>query len=127
MTHYRIIGSVWLLFGVIGFVLSAIEGLRCLNMGDPLTDGAVVSSFIASIFCALAAVTSIGLFRARGWARICGTIMAIIFSLYCLSFILMVGLEYGAFWFLASCLGVLLSAYTLTVIWVFRPPKQNTS
>jgi hypothetical protein len=125
MTHYRIIGSVWLLFGVIGLALSLIECLRLLHMGVSLTDGAVVSTFIGSGFCAFAAATSVGLFRAKRWARIVVSIVAVLLCLYCLSFIAMVALEFGVLTYTAAWLGVAFAAYTLTVIWIFRPHERN--
>ena len=121
MTHYRIIGSVWLLFGVVGLACSVIECLRLLHMGDTLTGGAVVSTFIGSGFCALATVASVSLFRARSWARIVVSIVAVLLGLYCFSLLAMVGLEFGAWVYIASWLGVAFVAYTLTVIWIFRP------
>jgi hypothetical protein len=116
MTHYRIIGSIWLLFGVIGLVLCFIECLRLLLMGESLTGGDVVSTLIGSGFCALAVATSMGLFRARGWARIVVSIVAVLLALYCLSFLVMVGLEFGVLAYISSWLGVAFVAYTLVVI-----------
>ena len=90
-------------------------------MGDPLTGGAVVSALIGSGFCALTAITAIGLFRARGWARAIATIVALLLGLYCLSFLAMVGWEFGPVAYAASWIGIAFVAYTLTVIWILRP------
>lgn len=120
MAHYRIISSVWMLFGVVGFIFSAIECIRLLRLGDPLTDGAVLSTFIGVGFCAFAAITAIGLFRASGWARVVGSVLATLLGLYCLSFIAMVGTEFGGIAYAASWLGVAFVVYTFAVIWKIR-------
>jgi hypothetical protein len=125
MTHYRIIGSIWLLFGISGLALSAIECARLLRVGDLLTDGATVSTFIGSGFCALAAAASVGLLRAKRWARIVFAIIAVLFGLYCLSFLAMVGLEFGAVTYALFWLGVAFVAYTLIVVTSCRPDEQN--
>ena len=124
MAHYRIISSVWMLFGVAGFILSAVECIRLLRLGDSLNSGAVLSTFIGVGFCALASMTAIGLFRARAWARIVASIIAVLLGLYCLSFLAMVGTRFGAIAYAASWLGVAFVAYTFTVIWILRPHDQ---
>jgi multisubunit Na+/H+ antiporter MnhG subunit len=125
MAHYRIIGSVWLLFGVSGLALSAIECVRLLGMGDRLTDGATVSTFIGSGFCVLAATASVSLLRGRSWARVVFAIIAVLLGLYCLSFLAMVGLEFGVLCYVLCWLGVAFVAYTLTVVIRCRPHEQN--
>jgi hypothetical protein len=94
-------------------------------MGNALTGGDVVSTFIGSGFCAFAAATAVGLFRARRWARIVVSIVAVLLGLYCLSFLAMVGLDFGVLAYTTSWLGVAFVAYTLTVIWIFRPHEGN--
>ena len=127
MTHYRVISSVWMLFGVVGFIFSAVECIRLLWLGDSLTGGAVLSTFIGVGFCALASMTAIGLFRARGWARIVVSIIAVLLGLYCLSFLAMVGTGFGAIAYAANWLGVAFVAYTFTVIWILRPHDHAAS
>jgi hypothetical protein len=125
MTHYRVVGSIWLLFGITGFALCAIEWLRLLRLGEPLTGGDMVSACIAIGFCALAVVTSVGLLRGRGWARIVFGIIGVLLGLYCLSFLVMVGLEFGPFCYALCWLGGAFVAYTLTVVMMCRPHEQN--
>jgi hypothetical protein len=126
MTHYRIIGSIWLLFGLAGFSLTAIDCLRLLRMGEPLTGGAAVSDFIGSGFCAIAAAASVGLRRGRRWARVVSGLIAVLLGLYCLSFLAMVGLEFGAFTYALCWLGLAFVAYALTVLAICRPHERNT-
>jgi hypothetical protein len=121
MIHYRIIGSIWLLFGVIGLALGVLECLRILHMGLSMTDGEFVSTFIGSGFCAFAAATAVGLFRASRWGRIVVSILAVLLGLYLLSFLAMVGLGFGPLAYAASWLGLAFVAYTLTVIRMIRP------
>ena len=124
MKHYRIIGSIWLLFAITGVALSIHECVRLLRIGESPTEGAIVSTFVGSGFCAAVAVNSIGILCVRLWARIFGSVLAVLFGLYCLSFILMVGSEFGAFWLAFAFLGVLFVGYTLFVIWVFAPHDE---
>ena len=121
MIHYRIIGMIWLLFGVVGVVLCVHECLRLLQMGELLEDNAVVSCYIGFGFCALAAMTSIGILRAKAWARFIMSTVAILLGLYLFSFLAMVGLEFGVLDYALSWFGIAFVAYTLTVIRRFRP------
>lgn len=121
MAHYRVISSVWMLFGVVGFLLSAVECVRLLRLGDCVTGGAVLSTFIGIGFCALAAMIAVGLFRARRWARIGVSLVAVLLGLYCLSFLAMVGTGFGSIAYAVNWIGVAFVAYTFTVIWILRP------
>ena len=121
MSHYRIIASIWFLFGVVGLAFNAIECVRLMRFGDPLNGGGIFSTSIGLAFCLLAAATAIGLFRARDWARTVVSTVTVLLGLYCLSFIAMVGLEFGAIAYAASWLGLALVAYSCIVIWVLRP------
>jgi hypothetical protein len=122
MTHYRIAGSIWLIFGVIGFTLSTIECVPLLRMGAPLTGGDVLSTLIGAGFCAVAASTSVGLIRARRWARVEFAVMAVLLGLYCLSFLAMA--EFPAIFNAFACIGIGIVGYTLTVILICRPHEQ---
>jgi hypothetical protein len=108
-------------FGLVGFVWSIVECVRLLRLGDPLTGGGVISTFIGMGFCILAATTAMGLFRANRWARVVASIIAVLLGLYCLSFLAMVGTEFGVIAYAASWIGVAFVAYTFTVIWILRP------
>ena len=123
MTHYLIAGSIWLIFGVIGFTLSTVECVRLLRTGAPLTGGDVLSTLIVAGFCAVAASTSVGLVRARSWARVQFAIMAALLGLYCLSFLAMA--EFPAFFNALAWIGLGVVAYTLTVILICRPHEQS--
>ena len=123
MTHYRIVGSIWLVFGVSGFALSTIECVRLLRMGEPEGGGDVLSTVIGAGFCAIAASTSVGLVRARRWARVEFAIIAVLLGLYCLSFFAMA--EFPAFFYALALIGIGIAAYTLTVILICRPHEHS--
>jgi hypothetical protein len=116
MIHYRIIGSLWLLFGVIGFVITAAECVRLLQMDGLNIDGAMASTLLGSGFCALVVTMAIGLIRGRTWSRLLARVVAVLLMLYCLSFILMVALEFGPVAFTAAWLGVVFGVYTLIAL-----------
>jgi|GEM_PF-6434117 len=124
MLHFRVIGFGWFLFGGIGVALCGAEFWRYLQPGSQFFNGAVISTLIGLVFCITAAATGCGLFCFRRWARITGGIIAILFCLYCLSFVLMVGREFGTMWYGASWLGFCFAAYTLFVIWILRPQDR---
>jgi hypothetical protein len=113
MIHYRVIGSLWLLFGTIGFVITAVECVRLLQMDGINIYGAMASTLLVSGFCALAVTMAIGLIRDRAWSRLLARVVAVLLMLYCLSFILMVALEFGSVAFMTAWLGVIFGGYTL--------------
>lgn len=121
MVHYRILAFVWLIFGVAGSVLSAVECSQLLRQGDALSSGAVVSTLIVLVFCAFSATTGFRLLRPKRWAQVVISILASLLILYCLLFLAMVGLRFGVIALGASVLGLILGCYSLVVVLILKP------
>src|ERR1700728_3232299 len=93
MWHLRIIAVVWLLFGILGMSGSLFDLSH--NVASGAFASAIESDFIALAFCVAAAFTGYGVFRRRRWARVISGITSVVFLLYALSYLLLVGLEFG--------------------------------
>ena len=122
MIHFRIIASVWVLFGAAGVFACSAEGFRLLPRGAEFDGGAFASLLIALAFCLFAIAIGLGLFRARRWATVCVRVVAVLLSLYCLSFVLMSHLNFA--W--VGLFGVAFAAYSLYVVWKFKPYDHAT-
>jgi len=72
-------------------------------------------------FCAIVVSTAVGLMRGEKLARFVGTVVFSLFGLYCLSFLVMVGYEFGLGFYTAAGLGLGLVLYTLAALWIFGP------
>jgi hypothetical protein len=115
MFQLRIIGFFWLLFGVFGacWLLFDIYWNVTTHV---FTGGVVASDFIALAFCVLAVFAGYGALRRRRWARaVCGVVGVLLF-LYSLSYLSMVGLEFGPVLYAVIWTAALFSFYSLVVI-----------
>lgn len=110
----RILGTAWLVFGVLGACAAIVDLIRNFAVGAP--DSAMASDFIALGFCLAAAFAGFGVFRQWHWARLfCGIVSFLLF-LYAMAFLLMVGLNFGIFAFVLICAAVAFSAYSIIAI-----------
>ena len=65
------------------------------------------------MFCVAAGVAGYGVWRHRRWAQWACGFVSVIFLLYAASFLLMVGLEFGVFWYILLQLAALFSIYSI--------------
>jgi hypothetical protein len=120
MIHYRMIASVWLLIGVLGFITSLLDCFRLFRAEVSLVSGDMIWTFIIVAFCALVTVVAMRLFRARKWARIVISVLAMLLCFYSLLFIKLAGLRWGVAIYCTAWFGVAFVIYTLAVIWILR-------
>jgi len=111
MMHLRIAGTTWLVCGVLGTGVSLSDFAR--NLASDPFDGAIASDLIAAVFCLAAAFAGYGLFRHKIWARVVCGVLGIILFLYGLSYLFMVGLEFGAICWALICIAVAFSLYSV--------------
>ncbi len=111
MLHLRIIGMTWLAFGTLGACASLFDLAR--NVASDAFASAIESDFIALAFCIAAAFAGYSVFRRRRWARVVCGIVAVVLLLYAMSYLLMVGLEFGIFSFTLICAAAVFSMYSL--------------
>jgi hypothetical protein len=130
MLHFRIVGAVWL---TLCLIAAAVLGVGLLSMasnqqygfGTGFYDlGFWISEFSAEGFLLVGALLGVGLLRLKRWAAIGTRVTAFLLLLYCLSFALMS--DFVLAWLIAGCFGFAFSAYSLFVVWKFRPytPKS---
>jgi hypothetical protein len=111
MMHLRMTGIVWLGFGLLGACASVLDLVR--NIASSAFASAIESDIIASMFCVAAAFAGYGLFRHRVWSRVvCGALSVLLF-LYAMSYLFMVGLEFGVFCFALIWTSVAFSIYSV--------------
>ena len=111
MTHLRVTGITWSGFGVLGACAAVVDVAR--NIASHAFASAIESDLIAAAFCIAAAFGGYGLFHYRLWARIVCGFLGFVLFLYTISYLLMVGLEFGAFLFVLICAGTLFSVCSL--------------
>jgi hypothetical protein len=111
MLHLRIIGISWLAFGILGAFASLLDVIR--NIAASAYAGAIASDLIAIVFCVAAAFAGYGVFRHRRWARVVCGVVGILLLLYAMTYLLMVGLEFGVFSFALICAAALFSVYSI--------------
>jgi hypothetical protein len=127
MIHFRIIGSIWLVSGLIPAVklapelwLLATQRQYGTSTGDHgaqlwITELLVEASFL------LIMIIGWGLIRLRRWAAVAGRFWGVISLVICLWFILTQGTTHGPEPYVAIWCGVALSAYTIVALWRLRP------
>lgn len=125
MFHFKIVGAMWAVLCLVSAVIFAP------HLWSMVTDGQYgirrgfhdlsfwISQFFAELFLLAGAMLGFGLFRLRRWAAICTRITASLLLLYCLSFVLMS--HFHIAWIIAGMFGVAFAAYSLFVVWRFRP------
>jgi hypothetical protein len=111
MFHLRIIGIVWLAFGILGTCASLFDLIR--NSRSGAFDGAIESDFIALAFCLAAVLAGYGVFRHRRWARVICAVIGVVLLLYAMSYLLMVGLEFGVLSHVLIWTAAVFSVYSL--------------
>jgi len=125
MLHFKIIGLTWLVLCLIAAAVFApqlwsMAADRQYGFGSGFYDaGFWISQFSAEVLLLAGAGLGFGLFRLRRWAASCTRIAAALLLLYCLSFVLMSG--FGFAWLALGMFGVVFAAYSLFVVWRFRP------
>jgi hypothetical protein len=111
MLHLRIIGITWLALGVLGVCASLFDLTH--NIAAHAFADTIESDFIALTFCIAATFAGYGVFRRWRWARVACGVVSVLFLLYALSYLLMVGLEYGGFLYVPVWAAVVFSLYSL--------------
>jgi hypothetical protein len=111
-TMIRALGIAWTLLGVVGVCLCGTECLRLYGMAGAVTTGAMVATTAALVVCASIVVLGCGLIAERRWARMGIMVPGFLVGLYDLSFIALVGLEFGWLCFAAALLTLALVALT---------------
>jgi hypothetical protein len=118
MIHFRVIGAVWLLIGLISAVKLPMDLWKTANGYGALY---WTSQFLVEGFFVLLLVMGFGLLRFRHWAAVCAKVVGLISLGVCFWFIATQGMEHGREPYVAIWCGVALSAYTLFTVWRFRP------
>jgi hypothetical protein len=93
MNHLRAISLIWFLFGILGACYSLFD--LCRNEAKGAFAGAIESDLIVLAFCGVAIFAGYGLLRGWRWARVMCAVAGVMLLLYALSYLLMVGLEFG--------------------------------
>ena len=130
MFHFKIIGLTWV---VLSLAAAAVFAPQLWDMaadkqhgfGSGIHDlGFWISQFFVEFFLLAGAVLGFGLFRLKRWAAICTRITGSLLLLYCLSFVLMS--HFPMPWPVLGLAGLLFTAYSLFVVFRFRPYDQVT-
>jgi hypothetical protein len=128
MLHFKIIGLIWLLLSLIAAMVFAPELWSMATdhkygFGTGFHDtGFWVSQFFVEGFLVVGVLVGLGLFRLRRWAAISTRITAVLLLLYCAAFLVMGEfIHYHVGWLIAGLFGVVFAAYSLFVVWRFRP------
>ncbi len=111
MFHLRIIGMTWLAFGVLGACASVFD--LAGNIASDSFASAITSDIISLAFCVVAAFAGYGVFRRQRWARAVCAVVGVVLLLYAVSYLLMVGLEFGAFSYALIWIAAAFSIYSL--------------
>lgn len=131
MIQFRAVGLSWLVLcavaaTVFGAELWSMAADRQYGFGSGFHDtGFWISQFSSEAFLIAGAMLGLGLFRLRRWAAICSRVAATLLLLYCLSFVLMSG--FGDGWLAIGVIGIIFAAYSLFVVWRFRPYEHAAS
>ncbi len=125
MLHFKIIGLIWLALSV---AAAAVFAPQLWDMaadsqhgfGSGFHDaGFWRAQFFADLFLLAGAVVGFGLFRLKRWAAFCMRITGSLLLLYCLSFVLMS--RFPMPWPVLGLAGLAFAAYSLFVVFRFRP------
>jgi hypothetical protein len=134
MVHFKITGLIWLALSLVAAAVFApqlwsMAADREYGIGTGFHGVAFwVSQFFVEGFLLAGVAVGLGLVRLRRWAAICTRVTAVLVLLYCLSFIFMGEFEhFHPAWLAASLFGVAFAAYSLFVVWRFRPYDRNAS
>src|SRR5216110_3436671 len=127
MIHFRIIGSIWLISGLVSAVKFPFElWSMATDQQYGITTGFYgalfwISKFLVEVSFLLILLIGWGLLRLQRWAVVGGRFLGVISLLVCLWFILTQGMEHGPEPYVGIWCGVALSAYTIFAVWSFRP------
>jgi|SRR5436190_24025672 len=125
MLHFKIIGVTW---SVLCLVAAAMFAPHLWSMAMDRQYGIEsgfhdapfwISQFFIEAFLLAGALLGFGLFRLKRWAAISTRVTAALLLLYCLSFVLMS--HFPVAWLAVGMFGVAFAAYSLFVVWRFRP------
>ena len=128
MLHFRIIGLTWLMLSLGAAAVFApqlwnMAADRQFGFGSGFHDaGFWISQFLTELFLLAGVAIGFGLFRLRRWAAICTRITGSLLMLYCLSFVLMS--HFPMPWPLLGFVGLAFAAYSLFVVFKFKPYDQ---
>jgi hypothetical protein len=130
MIHFRIVGSIWLVCCFVPAVKFPIDlwSMTTHNQHGLSIDfhGVLfwISQFLVEMSFLLILIIASGLLRLRRWAAVGARFVGVISLVVCLWFILTQGMEHGPEPYAAIWFGVALSAYTIFVVWRFRPYER---
>jgi len=127
MTHFKVIGTIWLAFCLVAAVAYAPP---LWSLATDHKFGIVTSVFPASFwiielsietFLLFGIFVGFGLLRARRWAAISCRIAALLTLLYFLSLFFLEDSELGPAMYAAIFSGIALTGYSLLVVWRLKP------
>ena len=127
MIHFRIVGSIWLISGLVSAVKFPFElWSMATDQQYGITTGFYgalfwISKFLVEVSFLLILLVGWGLLRLQRWAAVGGRFLGVISLLVCLWFILTQGMEHGPEPYVGIWCLVALSAYTIFAVWRFRP------
>jgi hypothetical protein len=125
MRHFKIIGVSWF---VLCLLAAAVFAPQLWSMavdkqygfGSGFHEpGFWISQFFVEAFLHFGVLAGFGLLRLRRWAAICTRMSATLLLLYCASFVLMS--HFPVVWLTVGMFGLVFAAYSLLVVWSFRP------
>src|SRR5438309_1101338 len=131
MIHFRIIGSIWLISGLVSAVKFPFElWSMATDQQYGITTGFYgalfwISKFLVEVSFLLILLIGWGLLRLQRWAAVGGRFLGVISLLVCLWFILTQGMEHGPEPYVGIWCLVALSAYTIFAVWSFRPYDRS--
>ena len=100
-TFDLLIGWFWIILGFAGVLISIIQLVGLLVEHNYKFYGPAKSFVLSSLLALLFVVAGIGFIRYKKWAQILGIVLLAIIFLYCISFLIFVGPEFGTFVLLA--------------------------
>jgi hypothetical protein len=109
----RLQSFLWLLVGGACIIVSCREIVRLASSRQVAFDGAMVTTCLTSIFGILACAVAFGTFKSLRWSFWVAGICSSVLSLYCVCFLLMVGLRFGIVAFAACLGGLVIAGFTL--------------
>ena len=95
MRLHRIVGFAWFYGGVVASTFILIQAIGDVKNSVNFFTGAMTSYLICFVLTSCLVAIGWSLVKSRPWAKWPGYILATIIALYSLSFILMVGAEFG--------------------------------
>jgi hypothetical protein len=89
MKHFKIIGSLWFLFGLFGFLFSLLHTVLMASFIYSIAGlGALLVEILQCVFLLAAVVTGVGLLRQARWSRVATEVLgSILFAVSAIALI----------------------------------------